>query len=204
MVDRMVVFIDYQNTYRGARDAFFPDSPNNRDGQVHPLALANILCRMRQENGLPTRLDGVRVYRGLPDGRRDPRGYGAALRQGDRWEKAGVTLLARPLRYPADWPASSPEEKGVDVQLAIDFVAMALRSEYDVGVLVSRDTDLRPALEVVRSLGRRVEVAAWRARNGRSPRLDLPGQSGIWCHWLPVDAYGRCADPTDYGDLGPN
>ncbi|MGH9108540.1 MAG: NYN domain-containing protein, partial [Acidimicrobiales bacterium] len=131
-------------------------------------------------------------------------GYGAASKQKARWEKAGVTVSARPLRYPRDWPDSAPEEKGVDVHLAIDYVAMAIWDNYDVGVLVSCDTDLRPALEVVRKLHKRVEVAAWRADNGRSPRLDLPGDSRIWCHWLDLASYGKCADPTDYGDLESN
>lgn len=197
----MVVFIDYQNTYRGARDAFFPESASGRDGQIHPLALARVIARARNENGIETELAQVRVYRGMPHGRRDPRGYGACSRQKDRWEKSGVVVVTRPLRYPASWPDSPAEEKGVDVHLAIDYVAMAMREKYDVGVLVSCDTDLRPALEVVRTLHRRVEVAAWRADDGRSPRLDLPGGSRIWCHWLSLDAYNRCADPTDYGDL---
>jgi hypothetical protein len=41
------------------------------------------------------------------------------------------------------------EEKGIDVALAIDFVTMAVRGEYDVGVIMSTDTDLKPALEAV-------------------------------------------------------
>jgi len=192
MTDRMVVFIDYQNTYKGARDAFFQGSASGRDGQVHPLALGNVICGARQKT-FDTVLTGVRVYRGMPDGRRDPKGYGAGSKQKARWERSNVAVVARPLRYPAGWPDEKPEEKGVDVHLAIDFVAMAIRDEYDVGVLVSCDTDLRPALEVVRTLRKHVEVAAWKSDGGRSPRLDLPGDRGVWCHWLRGSAdRNRC------------
>jgi hypothetical protein len=47
---------------------------------------------------------------------------------------------------------SEPKEKGIDVLLAIDFVMMAMRREYDIGVLCSADTDLVPTLEAVVTL----------------------------------------------------
>jgi hypothetical protein len=53
----------------------------------------------------------------------------------------GQRLVARPLRYPAAYPREKPEEKGIDVALAVDFVMMAARDEYDVGILMSTDTD---------------------------------------------------------------
>lgn len=196
--DRMCVFIDYQNTYKGARDAFFRGSTSGVEGQFHPLALANIICNLRSKTFVTT-LEGVYVYRGMPDVRKDPRGNSAGTRQKDRWEKSGVIVKTRPLRYPVDWPNEKPQEKGVDVHLAIDYVAMAMRGDYDVGVLISCDTDLRPALEEARKFGRKVEVAAWQSDNGSSPRLSLPHPEKIWCHWLDLRTFGRCSDPTDYG-----
>ncbi len=55
-------------------------------------------------------------------------------------------------------------EKGVDVKIATDMVAMAYAGEYDVVILVSGDGDLAPAVHEVRRLGRRVENAMTRAR----------------------------------------
>lgn len=198
--DRMMVFVDYQNAYKGARDAFFSKTSPGIDGQFHPLALAKILCSLRNERH-ETKLTKVLVYRGMPDVRKDPRGNSASSRQKARWEKAGITVKTRPLRYPSEWPAERAQEKGVDVQLAIDFVTMASRKEYDVGVLVSCDTDLRPALEEVLKVRKRTEVAAWQSSNGNSPRLSLPGgpSNSVWCHWLDFAIYQRCGDPTDYG-----
>lgn len=47
-------------------------------------------------------------------------------------------------------------EKGVDVRIAVDLVAGAYEDQYDHAVLVSSDSDLIPALEKVRSKGKKV------------------------------------------------
>jgi hypothetical protein len=93
----------------------------------------------------------------------------------------------RQLRYPKDWPDVDAEEKGVDVQLAIDFVMGIRRADFEIGVIFSTDTDLLPALEatveIARSEGRPLpEVAAWQGQGGKGRRqLRIPGmplQSG--------------------------
>jgi uncharacterized LabA/DUF88 family protein len=77
-------------------------------------------------------------------------------------------VFTRSLRYPRNWPTQPAEEKGVDVELAVDLVFNAARQNFDVGVVVSTDTDLVPALQAVCNLNRawgkpRVEVMAWKA-----------------------------------------
>ena len=72
---------------------------------------------------------------------------------------------------------------------------MRLARDYDVAILVSRDTDLLPAIETVIELGiAHVEVATW---TGAS-RLRLPGTNAPWCHSLTHDDYKTVEDPTDY------
>ena len=108
-------------------------------------------------------------------------------------------MIHRGLRYPRDWPNQRAQEKGIDTALAIDFVAMAVDGVYDVGVIMSTDTDLLPALEFVRTRfdeERHVAVAAWRSTNNRR-RLSIPG-TNIWCHWLNRDDYASVADQTNY------
>lgn len=95
-------------------------------------------------------------------------------------------------------PGEKPEEKGIDVSIAVDFVLMAAQKEYDVGVLMSADTDLKPALEAVVSLGSaRVEVAAWSNQYGHSKRLAIKS-TRIWCHWLDRGDYTAVLDRRDY------
>lgn len=143
----------------------------------------------------------------MPDSSKDPKGYGACRAQLDRWRGTGkVVAVTRPLRYargyPTDHqPGERPGEKGIDVELAIDFVTMAMEGRFDVGVLMSLDTDLKPALEYVHRRGAcggpRAEVAAWSAPDRRSRRLGLPGQK-LWCHWLSREDFEAIADTTSY------
>jgi len=197
--DRVGLFIDYQNVYMRARESFAATDGNHTDGQIDPLRLGQLLIA---RSPFSRKLTEVRVYRGQPDSTRDPKGYAACERQCNRWRRAGVTVVTRTLRYPADWPNSSssdkPREKGIDVALAIDYAMMAVRSEFDVAILMSTDTDLKPALEVVSDQTKvRAEVAAWSTPGAHSRRLSIVGRQ-LWCHWLNADNYIAVADPTDY------
>lgn len=194
----LVVFLDYQNVYAVARATFHPPLTPAQAGQIDPLKLGERIAAKSADRELVQ----VRVYRGRPDSKRDPRGYGANLRQCTRWEAdPRVKVSWRTLRYPRTWPREREEEKGIDVALAIDFVTMAVRGEYEVGVIMSTDTDLKPALEAVSQMGGRpyprCEVAAWSTPDRHSRRLSIPGRR-LWCHWLDADDYQAVADPTDY------
>jgi uncharacterized LabA/DUF88 family protein len=47
---------------------------------------------------------------------------------------------------------------------------MAVRGEYDVGILMSTDTDMKPAIQAVLEFGGRVDIASWRPRRrGQQP-----------------------------------
>lgn len=148
---RLAVFIDYQNTYSGARDAFHSWDAPYTAGQIDPLALVELIV---EKDVHRHELSEVRVYRGRPDSLKEPIAYGANLRQCARWERSSnrVRVISRALRYPRGWPREKAEEKGIDVALAVEFVMMAIRGEYDLGVVMSTDTDVKPALEAVMSL----------------------------------------------------
>jgi NYN domain len=171
---------------------------------VHPLALGQLIAA---DSPYDRRLRQVRVYRGQPDSTRDPRGYAANARQVATWRQSPlVDVTMRTLRYPRGWPDShqagqKPQEKGIDVALAIDFVSMAVAGEFEVGVLMSTDTDLKPALETVARLtptqSIRAEVAAWSSPVGYSRRLSISSRS-LYCHWLGKDAYDQIIDATSY------
>ena len=103
-------------------------------------------------------------------------------------------MYTRTLRYPRNWPHDKAREKGVDVKLACDFVRCALTSSADTLILVSRDTDLVPALEMANALGHvDIEVAMWE----HTSRLRLPG-SVLWCTYLDGAAYVHSKDPKQY------
>ncbi|WP_232793924.1 MULTISPECIES: NYN domain-containing protein [Pseudofrankia] len=126
---------------------------------------------------------------------RRPRGPATGrLTAGPAIRASRVAVVRRQLRYPKAWPAEPAQEKGIDVALAVDLVRLACEGAYDVGVLFSRDTDLVPALETVKDLGRHVEGASWKGTS----RLRFPDSQLPWCHYLDADDYAGCRDHTDY------
>ena len=195
MKQRVVVFLDWQNVYRRGRAAFGLDPQPHTFGQVDPLALAHRICGMKPDRELA----GVRIYRGLPKPGDDPKGYAANRRQTSAWmarDNARTHVFLRPLQY---LPGLDPREKGIDVQLAIDFVMMAILDEYDVGVMFSVDTDLNPALEAVANLGTATpEVAAWNGPFAPPKRLGEGKGLNLWCNWLHKEIFEGVADPRDY------
>jgi uncharacterized LabA/DUF88 family protein len=212
MVDRVAVFIDYQNVYCGAREAFCLPHEHHIRGQVDPRLLADLIVSRRK---FDSELSVVRVYRGQPDSERDRRGYAACRRQSSRWTQDDKTrVITRTLRYPYGWPDRSPpgekpQEKGIDVALAVDYVMMAVQNQCDVGIIMTTDTDLKPALEAVTRLnavGRypHAEVAAWQPLGDRGQRRRLSiTQKSLWCHWLDHDAFKHVADDTNYATTRP-
>src|SRR2546422_3439090 len=139
---RVKVFIDAQNCYRDARRAFFSPADDGPKGQISPRRFGELIVALR--NAPPGRaLSQVRVYTGRPNSTRDPKTYGAHMRQCARWSREkDVVVIPRSLRYPRNWPAERPQEKGIDVQLAIDLVRGYVADEFDIAVLASTDTDL--------------------------------------------------------------
>ncbi len=196
MSDRVVLFLDYQNVYMSARALFHPMGAAHWNGQIDSLVLGRLLV---ERSEFDRELVGVRVYRGVPDSTKDPKGYGACQRQIAKWAQSSqIEVSTRTLRYPSTWPAKKPEEKGIDVALAVDYALMASRGEYDVGVLMSTDTDLKPALEAVVVGGTaRAEVAAWSNPNSYSRRLSIRGRR-LWCHWFNEKDYQLVRDVRDY------
>ena len=193
---RLALFVDAQNAYRGARDSFFPSGGLSAHGQFSPVQLGQMIAERGGPGGTECILSEVRIYTGRPDPIRESKTYAAHMKQCARWEADGVSVIWRPLRYPPRRTGLPPQEKGIDVALCIDFVTMAIDGLYDVGVIMSTDTDLLPALDFTRNRyagARHVAVAAWDGRR----RLASP-DGNIWCHWLSRADYDAVADTTDY------
>jgi hypothetical protein len=105
------------------------------------------------------------------------------------------------LRYPRNWPNEKPQEKGIDVQLAVDFVRGYVADEFDIGIVMTTDTDLLPAIEAVLELDKHrgyepVEVCAWQQQD-HSKLLRIAGRNLIG-HDLSRHLYNRVIDGTDY------
>src|SRR5437773_7607043 len=141
---RVATFIDYQNCYRAAREAFFDDASDPAwMGQFFPHMMANLLA---SKGAGPYSLSFIGVCAGIAANSKEPKTFSARRKQIALWQKTGCTVFARPLQYPRSWPKEKPHEKGVDVKLAIDLVMKAIAGEYDLAIVASCDTDLTPAV----------------------------------------------------------
>lgn len=196
-VKRVVAFVDGQNLFHGAREAFGHDAP---DDDV--LKLARTICDPRR-----WLLEGVCFYTGMPDAVTRPHWHEWwAVRLASMGSR-GVRTFTRPIRYRqqfvtlADGSRASVrvgQEKGIDVRIALDMVRLARADAFDVCLLFSQDQDLSEAVDEIRAIsreqGRWVRVAcafplAPKSRNRR-------GVNGT--EWIPIDAptYESCRDPA--------
>jgi uncharacterized LabA/DUF88 family protein len=193
MNNQVMVFIDYQNMATCGYDHFPQCAGLRQFSHINPIRLAELIVDRRK---YPSDLVGIRVYRGRPSPNRQRGAAAVNDIQASRWERdPRVTVVRRQLRYPRDYPLVRPQEKGIDVALAVDFVRMAYEGAYDVGIIASHDTDLAPALETVYGLRlAHVEMSGWARRNG----LWFPGAQLPWYHNLHERDYRAVCDDTDY------
>lgn len=193
MAPRVTVFLDYQNVHKSGHEAFCQSYAPIHECLVDPLLVAEAVIAQRAPGGT---LEQVRVYRGRPDPRKEPRLASANDQQMSAWIKDDRVLVKRrALRYPEDWFAGSderPQEKGIDVSVAIDMVRLAYENTYDVGILFSRDSDLLPPLEMIRDLKlAHVETAGWAG----TTRI---GGRGVYHHTLDQAVFEQVRDTRYY------
>ncbi|MEO8292704.1 MAG: NYN domain-containing protein [Actinomycetota bacterium] len=197
---RTHIFIDGQNLYRDARDAFHTKTDPSSFGQVDPRKYAQLIVAKNAANGVACDLQEIRLYTGFPTNEREPKAYAAHMKQRAFWLRNDVTVFPRPLQYPREYPKKPQREKGVDVELAVDVVTCGLLDKtYDLAVVASTDTDLVPALTVIcrkqRAWGSpRVQVTIWAPL---SKRLRVENWN-MWCHHLDEADYESVRDRTNY------
>ncbi len=184
MKSKVVIFLDYQNIIKTSKQFF----NLNQLTHISPTDLGQILLNRFKET---REIKEIRVYTGIPSKRRQAKSYASFNKRISKWKlDPKVTVISRPIAYPLGWPNKSmpgdkPREKGIDVKIAVDFVTMAIKKEYEIGILFSLDSDLKPALEFVcqNNLDVKAEVIAWRTNRSHQLRLALSGNKPF-CHWL--------------------
>lgn len=200
------VVIDYQNIHLTAHGLFAPDGVMKHETLVHPPYFANQWLLVRNhvlasravasgEEPVTYELQSVGVYRGLPSNRENPNSYRRNLSQQSEWTRdPRVQVVHRTLRY--NWVDGwkVPQEKGIDVLVALDLVRSADRHDADVVVLASHDTDMEPALEAaMQNDDVRVETVGW----DRCRVLRVPSKR-IWHTKLRAPHFVSSRDRKDY------
>jgi len=196
-LDDLIVFIDYQNMYKGAREAFGWEHEPGYIGNFRPLALGRALA-----SALGGNLVQVRAYTGVPHPEKDALGHAIMQRRLAAWKADGPTLveiLDRTLRY----PPREGREKGVDVQLAVDFVRLAIEGAYKRAILASCDTDLVPAVEFVADTYSDISIfnVGWKASAAATADvaapLDIPSRR-VTRRVMPESFFERARDTTNH------
>jgi len=198
---RVGFIIDYQNMHLTAHNLFTPNL-NKRESLLHPLQLAQGVLRRRgeffKEQVTQFKITQVRVFRGLPSNRQEPEKYAQNLSQKSEWSKdKRVRIEHLQLKYRTK-QGLPPQEKGIDVLTALNFVAMAQSGEFELVVLMTHDTDLQPALRMANLNSEvRIETAGWTGLN----KLRLKEQK-LFHTYLTVGDFKNSIDQKDYSRKG--
>lgn len=197
-VKRAISFVDGQNLFHHAKAAFGHRSPN-----YDPLALARAVCR---SSGWQQ--SGVHFYTGVPIRDRDPKWHGFWKRRLFAMRRRGIHVTERPLRYYRTGALRDgsrrqievPQEKGIDIRIALDVIRLALTGKLDVAVLFSRDQDFAEVSGEIRDIAERED--RWIKIVSAYPKsATATSHRGIdRTDWKPFDRdlYDSCLDPTDY------
>jgi uncharacterized LabA/DUF88 family protein len=72
---------------------------------------------------------------------------------------------------------SSYSEKAAAIGMGTTLVSLAYNSAFDTGVLVTGDSDFLEPIRTVKSLGKRIELAAW--RDSIAQELEMEASTGV-------------------------
>jgi uncharacterized LabA/DUF88 family protein len=171
MKDRVIIFIDGSNLYHSLKNNFkrvdlnFAEFTKKLVGQRH-------LIRTYYYNVLQEPVQRT-------DGTREQQDFLETLRKTPYLElRLGTTKLSQGV----------PVERGIDVTLATDLLYFASNNSYDIAILVSGDSDFGYTLQVVKNMGKHVEVAYFENAASRDlinsadflHQLDRKFFTGLW------------------------
>jgi uncharacterized LabA/DUF88 family protein len=194
-----MAFVDGQNLFYGAKEAFGYPYPNYN---VH--ALAERVCRTRGWT-----LSEARFYTGVPAASDDVfwnHFWSAKLTQ---MARTGVHTFSRPLRY-RNRSLRLPngqvqtvlvgQEKGVDIRLALDMVRAVNECLCEVILIFSQDQDLTEVVEEVRFIAGKQGRQVWVASAYPVSPTSLNTRGIDKTEWIKITRadYDACLDPRDY------
>ena len=190
---RAIAFIDGQNLFASARDAFAIRTPS-----LDVVALSRAVAAARGWE-----LAEVRFYSGVPTVKDNERLHDAWTSQLRGMRARGVDVTVRPLRRHRKRvrlddgrtvEGAVLEEKGIDVRIALDVVRAVAEDRCDVILLFSQDQDFAEVALEVRTMSR--ERQRWLKIASAFPVGDgTVNRRGVdRTDWLPIDraTYESC------------
>jgi uncharacterized LabA/DUF88 family protein len=151
-VRNAIVFVDGQNLYRTAKDAFGYNYPN-----YNIKLLSEWVCLNRGWN-----LKKIHFYTGIPNPQDNSFWHNFWSKKLSYMGRLGIKIFSRSLRYHnEEWSCPScnkihtslvGHEKGLDVRIALDVIRLAHEKMYDVAVIFSQDQDLSEVADEVQRI----------------------------------------------------
>lgn len=196
---RAHVFIDGQNLYHCAKEAFNYTYPN-----YDVLALSKLVCEQNKWD-----LSKVCFYTGVPKANDDVfwNSYWAKKLSG--MGRRGIKIFTRSLRYQekiiklgdgTSLTVTLGQEKGIDVRIALDIIRGALDNRFDVALVFSQDQDLSEVADEIKIIA--VQQKRWILMASAFPvSPSTVNTRGIdKTDWIKIDRamYDTCLDPIDY------
>jgi uncharacterized LabA/DUF88 family protein len=196
---RALAFIDGQNLFHAAREAF-----GSRYPDYDVMRLSRAVCSAHDWE-----LCGVRFYTGLPGRREAPFWHHYWSAKISVMRRLGVDVYTRRLAYRrkrALLPDGTPgevtvgEEKGIDLRIGLDILEAVLLGHCDVVLLFSQDQDFS-------EVSRRLPIVAARDRRWLKMASAFPAggtsrnRRGVHgTDWVPLDqtTWNACRDLRDY------
>jgi uncharacterized LabA/DUF88 family protein len=198
-IKNAMAFIDGQNLYQHAKEAFGHHHPN-----YDPIKLHKAVCAAK--GWRPTL---TRFYSGVPGRAESPMWSAYWSNRVIAMKRAGVHVTTRPLRYRkqsvvgpdgVEQEVMTPQEKGIDVRLALDLVSLARKKQFDVAIIFSQDQDLQEVVQEIAEIS--AEQQRWIAVACAFPSGPNASYTrGIdKADWYKMDQafYDQCLDPRDY------
>ncbi len=196
---RAIAFVDGQNLFFAAKDAFGYSFPN-----YDVAALARAVCT--QKGWV---LVQIRFYTGVPDARDNAFWSYFWTHKLAMMGRQGIITFSRALRYRnrqvrlpdgTEHTYLAGEEKGIDVRIAVDLIRMAHHCEYDVAVVFSQDQDLSEAAGEIRAISREQERWIKVASAYPSSPTSRNARGIEKTDWIPIGrgTYDACLDSRDY------
>ena len=190
---RCIVFVDGQNLYHLAKDAWRTGASStyswpSYDIEKLSLALVNAV-------GGRT-LAEIRFYTGVTNpkaGRRERFWHDFWSSKLRLMQNQGIYVYRGRINV-------GGQEKGVDVSLSIDLIQATHESRYETAIIVSQDSDFGPAVRLAKQIakdqGRMLAFeSAFPVGPGAGSQRGIPGTT-----WRPIEkeTYDACQDPRDY------
>lgn len=190
----VIVFMDAQNIYHLAREAWAPKPAQGWSPYSFPSydveRLANLLVLTKPDRVL----QGIRFYTGVPSVQQNAFWH-------DFWTNKLRHLANRHVYIYKGRINPTGQEKGVDVSIAIDLIKLTYEKAYEVAIIASQDWDFGPAIklakEIAKNQHRTLEFESAFPFDATSQTNDRGVPGTEWKH-ITKQMYDACYDTREY------